>query len=394
MNLIVIFSVTLIMTMLMGLTIMYVHYNQTEKKVSVYEFLKVEKDAIAQKIEGEQQEPVNAELPNAEAGVIQMPQAQEGQVSLLFAGDVLLDDEYAIMSTYKQNGRILENAFTSNLIQEMQAADIFMVNNEFPYTTRGTPTEGKTYTFRADPDTVTILDDMGVDIVSLANNHAYDFGEVSLTDSLDTLQQDGMPFVGAGRNLDEAARPVYFKVGNKKIAYIAATQIEKNPTPNTKGATDKNPGVFRCNDPERLVSVIQEAKQNSDFVVLYIHWGTESTTVLDDLQKKQAPVYAQAGADIIIGDHAHCLQEVGYVENVPVIYSLGNFWFNSKSQDSCMIKVILNDDGSMQWQFIPCLQSNCKEQLLEGSEKDRVISYMRSISSGVTISPEGYITQN
>ena len=82
-------------------------------------------------------------------------------------------------------------------------------------------------------------------------NHAYDYGEVSLTDSLDILQGIGMPWMGAGRNLEEAGRPVYFIINDKKIAFIAATQIERIENPDTKEATATSPGVFRCLDPER-----------------------------------------------------------------------------------------------------------------------------------------------
>ena len=116
-----------------------------------------------------------------------------------------------------------------------------MVNNEFPYTDRGTPTPGKKFTFRAKPEYASYLTDMGTDVVSLANNHAYDYGEVSLTDSIDTLNRIGMPFVGAGRNLEEAVKPVYFIANDKRIAFISATQIERTDNPDTKEATLDSP---------------------------------------------------------------------------------------------------------------------------------------------------------
>ena len=90
------------------------------------------------------------------------------------------------------------------------------------------------------------LDDLGVDLVSLANNHCYDFGETGLLDTLDTLQQDGIPYAGAGRNLEEAAAPVYFISGGMKIGFLSATQIERLDNPDTKGATEGEAGVFRC----------------------------------------------------------------------------------------------------------------------------------------------------
>ncbi|RAZ94484.1 CapA family protein, partial [Klebsiella oxytoca] len=86
------------------------------------------------------------------------------------------------------------------------------VNNEFTYSNRGKPLSGKTFTFRAKPEMAANLSVLSRDIVSLANNHVYDYGEAALTDTLDTLKQYKVPYVGAGRNLAEAQEIVYFRV--------------------------------------------------------------------------------------------------------------------------------------------------------------------------------------
>jgi poly-gamma-glutamate synthesis protein (capsule biosynthesis protein) len=241
-----------------------------------------------------------------------------------------------------------------------------------------------------------LYEELGVDIVSLANNHAYDYGESALLDTFDTLESAGIPHVGAGRNIDEAMKPVYFVANGMKIAVVSATQIERNSTPDTKEATATSAGVLRCMDETKLLSVIAEAKDNSDFVILYIHWGTESVEKTDWLQDKQAPIYANAGVDLIIGDHPHCLQKLDSVSGVPVAYSLGNFWFNSKTQNTCLIEVGISkeeDNVSMEYfKFIPCRQSDCRTIELEGSEKTAVLDYMRSISPNVTIDDDGYVT--
>jgi poly-gamma-glutamate synthesis protein (capsule biosynthesis protein) len=314
------------------------------------------------------------------------------QVTITFAGDILFDENYAVMSTLQQNGGDLTSAIAPELLQEMKSADIMMLNNEFPYSDRGTPQADKQFTFRAKPSTVSYLDDMGVDLVSLANNHAYDYGETAFLDTLDTLEDAEIPYVGAGRNLEEASRPLYYIIDNMKIAFLSATQIEKSDNPDTKGATDTSAGVFRCWNGENLLEAVCSAKENSDYVIVYLHWGTENAADIDWAQEKQASEVAMAGADLIIGDHPHCLQPIGVINDTPVIYSLGNFWFNSKTVDTCLVKVTLNGDGMQACQFIPCLQSGCKTTLLTGSEKERVLSYMRSISTGVQIDEEGYIT--
>lgn len=353
-------------------------------------------DASGQKEEPSvEQDRYGAELDDPEYmarnNIYYREAGEPGQVTLLFAGDILFDDHYAIMNHVLSGGGI-EDGIAPELIREMERADIMMLNNEFAYSDKGTPLEGKQFTFRARPETVSYLNDMGVDIVSLANNHAYDYGEEALLDTIDTLREAGITCIGAGRNLSEARRPAYYIVDDIKIAFITATQIERLDNPDTRGATDASPGVFRCWDGENLLETIREAEKNCDFVVVYLHWGTENVDTLDWAQLKQAPEVIAAGADLVIGDHPHCLQAIGVIQGVPVIYSLGNFWFNSKTLDTGMVKVVVDQEGLVSYQFIPCLQSGCKTTLSDGEEKKRILDYMRSISEGVQIDEDGYVT--
>lgn len=317
---------------------------------------------------------------------------KEGIVSLGFAGDILFDDEYAVMANLLRRGVTIENGISEAMLAQMQNVDIMTINNEFPYTDAGTRLEGKAYTFRADTDTVSYLEDMGVDLAMLANNHIYDFGEEGLFDTLTTLENAGIPYAGAGRNLEEAAAPVYFISGDIKIAFISATQIERLDNPDTRGATENSAGVFRCWNPEKLYEVVAQAKDNSDFVVVYIHWGTENVKDPDWAQLEQAPKIAEAGADLIIGDHPHCLQGIQYFGETPVIYSLGNFWFNSKTVDTCMVQVDISKDGIEAFRFIPAIQQDSRTDLAYGADKERIISYMRELSTGIQIDQEGYVT--
>ena len=312
-------------------------------------------------------------------------------VTFTFAGDVLLDENYAVMSTYRANGSVLENCIDPELLEIMQGSDVFMINNEFPYTDRGTPLANKTFTFRADPANVQILKDMGVDIVSLANNHASDYGEISLLDTLDTLEGAGIPYVGAGRDLEEASKVVFYQKGDMKIGVVSATEVERMATPDTKGATENTPGTFRCFQNDALEEVIREAKKECDFLIVVVHWGTESTDELDWSQPEQATDFTAAGADVVIGAHPHVLQEIAYVNEAPVFYSLGNYWFNSKTQDSCLVTLEIGDEGLVSAKFIPCRTSGSKTSLATGAEAERILEYMRGLSNGVVIDEEGYV---
>lgn len=322
-----------------------------------------------------------------------IPTISADEVVLAFAGDVSFAEGYANMGSLQQRGGDIFACFDEFVLKEMQDADVFMLNNEFPYTDRGTPTEGKTYTFRANPGNVKYLYDMGVDIVSVANNHVYDYGEVSLLDTLTTLEEAAMPYVGAGRNIEEAIKPVYFVANDYKIAYVSATQIEQGDYPDTKGAGENSAGVFRCWNPEKLYEVVADAKENSDFVVVYIHWGTELSEALHWAQTDQAIGLVEAGADLIVGDHPHCLQEIAYIDDVPVVYSMGNFWFNSKTQDTGIFKVTLDANGIKELQFVPAIQSGCKTTIASDLDRQRILDYIQTLSSTVNIDDFGYVTK-
>jgi poly-gamma-glutamate synthesis protein (capsule biosynthesis protein) len=94
---------------------------------------------------------------------------------------------------------------------------------------------------------------------------------------------------------------------------------------------------------------------------------------------------------MIIGGHPHVLQGIEIRNQVPIIYSLGNYWFNSASLDTCLVKVTFTKGKLSSWQFIPARQENCYTKVLDGSEKARVISYMRSLSPNVVIDDDGYL---
>jgi len=325
--------------------------------------------------------------------IYSMPTISADEITLAFAGDISFAEGYANISSLRQRENGIFDCFDEFVFKEMRDADIFMLNNEFPYTDRGTPTEGKTYTFRAKPESVKYLYDMGVDIVSIANNHVYDYGEVSLLDTLTTLEEAAMPYVGAGRNIEEAVKPVYFVANDYKIAYVSATQIEQGDYPDTKGAGENSAGVFRCWNGELLYDVVREAKENADFVIAYIHWGQELSETLHWAQPDQAAKLVEAGADLIIGDHPHCLQEIAYIGDVPVVYSMGNFWFNSRTQDTGVFKVVLDESGIKSLQFVPMIQSGSKTSIASDGDRGRILDYIQSLSPTILVDEQGFIVK-
>jgi len=315
------------------------------------------------------------------------------EVTLGFVGDILLDPEYSIYKTYVERGCVPEACVEPQLIEELRSVDVLTVNNEFPYSDRGEAQEGKTFTFRASPASVSILKELGADLASVANNHAFDYGEEAFCDTLTTLAGAGIPYLGAGKDIEEAMTPVVLYAAGMKIGIVASTQIERQGAPDSLAATEDRPGMLRswpAIDP--TLEAIRRADEECDIVILFIHWGTESEPGIDWCQEEQLPQFIKAGADVIIGAHPHILQKIEWKGDVPVIYSIGNFWFSSKSVDSCVIELTLAEGNIKELRFVPCRQHNCGVGMLRGEEAERLLNDMRWISPTVSIDGDGVIT--
>ena len=353
----------------------------------------------------EQQRPAGADLlltgqdsretaPAALSGpVYEKEPRTPGQVTLSFAGDISFAEGYANMSFYHESGDDITRCISPDLIARMDHADIMMVNNEFAYSDRGQPLSGKTFTFRAKPELAAELEHLSVDIVSLANNHVYDYGETALLDTLDTLDRYQIPRVGAGIDLDEAKKIVYFQTEDLRIAYVSATQIERSYV-YTKEATEDAPGVLRTYDPTLFLELIQEAEATSDFVVVYVHWGTEGVDRFEADQRQLGYQFIDAGADLVIGDHPHCLQGIEFYKGVPIFYSLGNYWFNSRTLDTGLVEVDVSPEGIRELRFVPCLQKGCRTVLVnDPAGQQRVFRYLESISVNAVLDEEGRVRE-
>lgn len=314
--------------------------------------------------------------------------ALSGEVTLGFVGDVNLADDWTIMRQFRQSGETEYAAcFSTQLLRELRGVDILMANNEFSVSRRGAPLPGKLFTFRAAPENLAFWQEMGADLVSLANNHVADYGPEAFLDTLDELALAGIPAVGAGRNLAEAQRAQYFAVGDRVIAFVAATRAEKYVL--TPQATQTQPGVLYTYEADETVEAIRAAARQADFVVAYVHWGTEETTALESAQTELATLYEQAGADLIVGAHPHVLQGAGWRQDTPVFYSLGNFWFNMETKDTGLLKVTLRPGQEPRCQFVPCLQTGGRTSLLTGEEREAVLAHMNAILEDGYLDEEG-----
>ena len=314
--------------------------------------------------------------------------------TVCFAGDISLAETAVTTQRMDLSENGIFDCISAELMDYMNQADLFCLNNEFTYSLRGEPLEGKAYTFRANPERVAVLAQMGVDVVSLANNHVYDYGEEALLDTLDTLAEADISYFGAGTNLEEAMKPIYKEVDGKTIAFVGASRAEKNKM--TPQAGEDSPGILRCYDTELFLQVIKEADANADFVLAYVHWGTEYSHELEDVQLQTGKEYLDAGADVIIGAHSHCLQGMEYYDGKPIIYSLGNYWFNKRTLDTMLLMLHFqgNDvEEQLEVKVIPAIQAEQQTRIVEDAEeRERIFSFLENISVNVKIDEDGVVT--
>ena len=309
-------------------------------------------------------------------------------IKIDLVGDINLADDWYTMDAATQRGGV-SDCISENAQSELASADISVVNNEFVYEDGETPLAGKTYTFGAATENVKLLKIFSADLVTLANNHVYDYGEEGLISTLDTLDGAEIPYVGAGRNIEEASAIKYFVVKGRKIAFVSATEIEKFAK-YTKEATENSPGVIKTIDTSLFCNVIAEAKANADYVVACVHWGIEGKNDFEAEQRRMAEDYVKAGADVVIGGHPHRLQGVEFIEDTPVAYSLGNFWFSTGTIYTTIAQIRIDGSGELSLYMIPCIQQNLTTSILtEEAEIDDFYKYVADVSYGVGIDADG-----
>jgi Bacterial capsule synthesis protein PGA_cap len=255
-------------------------------------------------------------------------------VTLAFGGDVHF--EGAIES------RLAANPATAlgPIANVLRRADLAVVNLETAITERGTPAP-KDFTFRAPPSALTALKAAGVDVATMANNHGQDFGVVGLRDSLAAAKAAKFPVIGIGRNADEAYRPYQVTVKGQRIAVIGATQVLDSSLAAAWTAGEDKPGMASAYEEARLLAAVKAARAAADTVVVDLHWGRELVNCPIDRQRALAPKLVAAGADVVVGSHAHLLLGGGYLRGAYVHYGLGNFVFYSRGGVTAQSGVLL-----------------------------------------------------
>ncbi|MCC6225123.1 MAG: CapA family protein [Microthrixaceae bacterium] len=234
-------------------------------------------------------------------------------------------------------------------------SDLVVANLETAITERGTPAE-KSFTFRAPREALGALADAGVDVIGMANNHALDYGPEGLVDTLAAADESPVPVVGIGVDEAAALRPALVDVKGRRIAVLAATDVMDAHLVASWTAVGAHPGVASAKRTDELVEAVRSARAEADTVVVFLHWGIETETCPSGRQKTLARRLVDAGADVVVGGHAHRVQGAGFIGGAAVGYGLGNFVFKGGSaagRSSGILRVTVDRREVMGIEWVP-----------------------------------------
>jgi poly-gamma-glutamate capsule biosynthesis protein CapA/YwtB (metallophosphatase superfamily) len=223
----------------------------------------------------------------------------------------------------------------------LSSADVAMVNLETAITERGEPVAGKAFHFRSPAESFLALEAAGVDVVTMANNHALDYGPVGMGDTFDAIASAQVAVVGIGQNAREAYLPYRRVINGQRIAIFGAVDWLEPALVPAWTATANQPGLASSIDRRPLLAAVATVRPEVDTLIVFMHWGVEQTHCASGEQSSLAQSLLSAGADIIVGSHAHRVFGAGHVGGGFVAYGLGNFVYWREDAESGSSGVLL-----------------------------------------------------
>jgi hypothetical protein len=305
-------------------------------------------------------------------------------VSIAFAGDIYFEGVL--------RDRLLAGPTTAvgPFTEVLRSADLAVGNLETAIATGGTRAD-KEFAFRAPPLALDALGAAGFDAVSMANNHGMDYGRDGLAESLAARAAAPPGFViGIGADEDDAYTPFSAVVRGQRIAVIAATQVLDDSVLSEWTATTTQGGLASAKRVDRLVEEVERARSGHDTVVVYLHWGIETHTCPSEDQRALARALADAGADVIVGGHAHRLQGGGRLGSAVVHYGLGNFLFKENSAEGARTGVFVVEVTGRRvegYRWVPGRISGSVPRNLDGGEATEALAHWEGLRACTDLSP-------
>lgn len=298
-------------------------------------------------------------------------------ITVAAVGDMLFDGAPKRLIA-ASGGRAPFTAVASRL----NGADITLGNLECPLSHRGHAVGNKQFTFQGDPRGVQGLTWAGFDVVSLANNHARDYGPTALRDTFKYLKAGGIAWAGAGVDRASAWRPAILLRNGARIAYLAFSEIG----PESFAAGTDSPGTAFVGSMKKVIAAIKAAHKNADYVIVSFHWGIERTYTPTSRQVSDGRAAVRAGADMVLSEHPHVLQGVEFYRHAVIAYSLGNFVFSPGSdagRDTMILHATMTPDGVQSVSAEPCyIGHNGRPVPATGSTLKRILALIKKTCKG------------
>ncbi|WP_051331227.1 CapA family protein [Aneurinibacillus terranovensis] len=328
---------------------------------------------------------LNARPAPVQADVGVKEPLQRPEVTLAFTGDMQFTG--TVGEQIKKNGLNYPFAAVKPILTN---ADVTVGNLETTLTTRGVA-QTKDFTFRSDPRMAKAMANAGFDILGLANNHAMDFGQISLQDTIQSLDKEHLAHIGGGKNSAEATSVYYITKKGETIAFLNYSRVL--PSAGWM-ATAKRPGLASAYDPALMYSKVKQAHKKADIVVVFLHWGKELAATPEAYQVNMAHSLIDCGADIIVGNHPHVTQPVEWYKHKLIAYSLGNFVFTNSINNRCNQSAILQvgvTGTTITGKLIPVQIKNGQPRLMTSKEKDSFLNGVSKISPHASVTSAGLI---
>jgi poly-gamma-glutamate capsule biosynthesis protein CapA/YwtB (metallophosphatase superfamily) len=283
----------------------------------------------------------------------------------------------------------------------VRAADLSMANLEIPLTRATTRTDRKTeadikarnqYVLKADPDHAPHLAAAGWRVVSLANNHTMDFGAAGLEETLGLLRRHRIAYAGAGSTAADAQEPVVVTLPNGlRVGMISAMAfVTRDALLKTMPATDRSPGVavlsfggvINARARAKVQSWVAGAKGRCDFLVVGLHWGLERQTIPTAYQVALGRAFADAGADVVWGHHAHVLQGAEVYRGKPILYSTGNL-VSALPGDTALFRLRFEGSAMTQFEVLPARIEGGKVAFVPEARRPQALEAFRKLNESL-----------
>jgi hypothetical protein len=305
------------------------------------------------------------------------PAGPRGTVTLAFAGDMHFQLHLAALLDHPRGA-------LGPITRTLKSADLTMVNLESAITDRGTleakelEVASQRYYYRTSPAALEVLAAAGIDVVTMANNHGADYGPIGLKDSLAAIRTSPIPVIGIGRDRRAAFAPYRVSIRGTDFAFFGADASQRESASSVWEAGPTTPGIAAAHAarPRALIAAVRAASRQVDVVVVYLHWGAELQGCPTAQQQTTARALAEAGADIIVGSHAHVLLGSGWIGDTYVDYGLGNFlWYHNHHPETGVLRLTISDGQVVGDSWVPArIQAYGRPVPLRGGDRAAAIA--------------------